>query len=191
MYIPEIIVLDFETALLDGSPSVEFYRHDFRVISCAFAWRTSDGSIKTKLTLGEDETRVMLSKIASKGIPVVVFNFQFEWGVTKSRFPGLENIFHIDAMRLAQMADNGGPDHYEDEISWESELLGLDHKAPYNGLSLEACVSRFCGGQHYNHKKPYIDLMIERSGKKDDFHLLTSEEMSEYNLKDAEVTLVL
>lgn len=185
------IIADFETALLDGSPSVEAYRHDFRVTSCAFAWRSFDGSIKTKITWGEDETRESLERIKSQKIPIVCHNLQFEWMVTKCRFPGLEDIFQFDTMRLAQMTDNGGAEHSEEEKTWESELLGLEGKAPFNGLSLEACVSRFCDSRYYKHKQPYIDLMIERGGKKGDFHLLTPEELIEYNLKDAEVTLVL
>jgi hypothetical protein len=94
-------------------------------------------------------------------------------------------------MRLAQMTDNGGLDKLSHEKTFEDELLELDGKEPIDGLSLEACVSRFLKGRNYKHKQPYIDLMIERGGKKGDFHLLTREELCEYNLKDAEVTLYL
>ncbi len=191
MFTPSYIALDFETALLDGSPSVEFYRHDFRATSCAFAWRREDGSIKAKVTWGEDETREMIRKIISSNMTAVVFNYQFEYGVLKCRFPEFSELTCIDVMRLAQCTDNGGAEHSEEEKTWESELLGLEGKAPFNGLSLEACVSRFCDSKYYKHKQPYIDLMIERGGKKGDFHLLTPEELIEYNLKDAEVTLVL
>jgi hypothetical protein len=39
MYVPPVVVLDYETALLDGTPSVDYFREDFRVISAAAAWR--------------------------------------------------------------------------------------------------------------------------------------------------------
>lgn len=35
---PTVIASDFETALLDGSPSTDYYRGDFRIISMSAAW---------------------------------------------------------------------------------------------------------------------------------------------------------
>ena len=190
MYRPPYIVIDFETALLDGTPSVEMYRHDFRVTSCAFMWRGENGEPKSKATYGEDETGAELEKIFHAKIPCVVHNFQFEWGVIKCRFGGLESIVHADTMRLTQLCDNGSTG-LKHEMSFEDELDGLEGFATMDGLSLEACASRFLERDYYKHKKPYVDLMIERGGKKGDFHLLTKEELTTYNLMDVEVTLKL
>ena len=191
MYKPSVIIADFETALTDGSPSVEYYRHDFRAVSCAFAWRGKEGELKTHCTWGEEDTRAYLEKIQRSEIPVVCHNLPFDYGVAKCRFPGLESIFQICTMRLTQMTDNGGPEHLDHEETWEDALLDLEGKKPFNGLSLQAAVSRFCGTEYFKHKQPYLDLMIQRGGGKADFHLLTQEELTEYNVKDAEVTLVL
>jgi hypothetical protein len=190
-YKPTVVVVDFETALLDGTASVEAYRDDFRVTACAFAWRGADGELKQKCTWGEQETEDMLNALARDKIPLVAHNLPFERMVTQCRFPGKESLFKIDTMRLAQMRDNGGKDELEHEVSFEDELLEAEGKKPIDGYSLEACTSRFLKGQDYRHKQPFIDLMVERGGKKGDFHLLTKEELTAYNLKDAEVTLKL
>ena len=187
---PKYVVLDFETALTDGSPSVEMYRPDFRVTSCAFMWRGKNGAIESKHTWGEGETLDFLTELDNHQVKLIVHNFSFEWGVLKCRFNGFEDMAHIDTMRLAQMTDNGSTG-LKHEMSFEDELDGLEGFATMDGLSLEACASRFLERDYYKHKKPYVDLMIERGGKKGDFHLLTKEELTTYNLMDVEVTLKL
>lgn len=190
-FTPEFVICDFETALLDGSPSVEYYRNDFRVTSCAFAWRGEDGSLKTKVTWGEADTRKFIERCAKEQIPLIAHNLAFEMGVTKCRFPGLEDVWYADTMRLVQMGDNGGSSLSDDTPDLYRDLAALEGHKPFDGFSLEACASRFLEGKYYKHKKPFIDLMIERGGKKGDFHLLSAEELITYNALDAEVTLVL
>lgn len=48
----KVVSCDFETALTNGTPSVEFYREDFRIISAAMAW---DG--RTRYVTGEAAVR--------------------------------------------------------------------------------------------------------------------------------------
>jgi DNA polymerase I-like protein with 3'-5' exonuclease and polymerase domains len=189
MYKPTFVVADFETALLDGSPSVKFYRPDFRVTTCGFGWYDKDGNVKTVCKEGEDEVKAFLVKCQSQNIPLVCHHLGFERGVTQCRFPGLEDLFQIDTMRLAQQADNGGPDGYES--TYEEEMAELDGRKHSNGLGLEACASRFLTAEFFKHKQPYLDLITARGGKKGDFHLLTKEELVAYNLKDVETTLAL
>ncbi len=188
MYRPTHIVVDFETALLDGSPSLEFYREDFRVLMAGWSWKRSDGSVMVKCTVGEDETRMFFERLPP-GVTLICHNYSFEWAVTAWRFPGFEELIGIDTMRLAQLADGGGPEHYEE--TYESILSALEDRKQFNGLSLEACVSRFCDGESYRHKTPFIDLILERGGKKGDLNLLTPDELKMYNTRDAEVTLAL
>jgi hypothetical protein len=190
-FVPSLLVIDYETALLDGIPSVEAYRDDFRATSAAFAWRDKDGYLMLMCKWGEDDIRDALIQIRDCGAKLIAHNLQFELMATKCRFPGMEDLIQIDTMRLAQMSDNGGDCESEDDITFEDELLEVEGKKPFDGLSLEACVSRFLKGRDYRHKKPYLDLIVSRGGVKGDFHLLTQEELTEYNLKDAEVTMYL
>jgi hypothetical protein len=190
-YIPEVLALDYETCLLSGEPSVEAYRDDFRVKSCAFAWRQESGEIKTKVTWGESETLKMLERIQSQGIQVVVHNLSFEMAVTKCRFPGIDPMKWTCTMRLTQMADNGGGEKWQQKQDVGYLASVIEGFAPQNGFSLEAAASRFLGRQYYKHKQPYHDKIVGRGGKKKDLHLLTMEELTEYNALDAIVTLEL
>lgn len=186
---PKFVVFDFETSLLDGTPSVSFYRPDFRVITCGFAWRSDTGEIKTKVTEGEADTFKILKKMYDSGIIGVIHNYSFEYGVLLNRFPLVQDLKCIDTMRLAQMMDNGSPMSYEN--SYEEEWAEAEGFKRSNGLGLEACASRFLPNEFYGHKQPYLDLIVSRGGKKGDFHLLTKEELVAYNLKDVETTLAL
>ena len=191
MFRPKIVAMDYETALLNGEPSVEYYRSDFVVTSCAFAWFQEDGEIKTAIRNGEKAVKAFLEKCKRDEVELVVHNYQFEWGVTKARFPGYEDLVQIDTMRLAQMADNGGNSYDDETKTLEQELAELDGVVFKDGLGLEDCSSRFLGKAYYKHKKPFLKLIKERGGTKGDFHLLTQEELNKYNELDAEVTLML
>lgn len=191
MFTPSYMSLDYETALLSGEPSVEAYRDDFRVVSCAFAWRQEDGSIKKVVTWGETDTEKMLEKIQRTQVPVVIHNLAFEMLVTKCRFPSIDPMGWTCTMRLTQMKDNGGSSAWIQKQDVTTRLTQLEGYAPQNGFSLEAAASRFLGRQYYKHKHPYYEKIIARGGKKKDLNLLTPEELVEYNALDAEVTLVL
>jgi hypothetical protein len=170
------------------------YRDDFVCISCAFAWHREDGSIKSVVKRGESDIEAFLKRLAESNVPLICFNHQFEYGVTKARFPGLESLWTVDAMRLVQMTDNGGPEYEDkqrdswDEDAWLDDLMGTEKKS---GLSLDAAITRFLPPDCQGHKQRALDLIVSRGGRKGDFHLLTEDELSAYNADDAINTLKL
>lgn len=169
-----VIALDLETSR-NNLPSVEFYRPDFQVDSVAIAWREK-GELKTFYCEGEAKIRKLLERIESLEIPVTVHNSQFEYAVTKYRFPGYESLYKFDTMRLLQVADNG--------------------EGTPQGFSLQAGVARWLPSEYHNHKAPYYALIRERGqvrkGKEGaNLHLLTPQELESYNTADAVVTLLL
>jgi hypothetical protein len=191
MFKPSLIAMDYETALTDGTPSVEYYREDFRVISAAFAWFTADGSVKTKFLEGEGPILTMLESIKQNGIKAVVHNFQFEYGVTKHRFPGLESVVQLDTMRLTQVADNGGKQAQRD---FEREIEGGEEFRATSGLRLSDCVGRWLQPEFRNHKEPAYRWLRENAGVKagdegKNLHKLPPEVLRDYNVADAVVTL--
>ncbi len=194
---PSIIAWDVETALTDGTPHTEYYRADFRVTTSAFAWRGEDGAIKTRYYVGEAETRAQLEKIQRAGIPTVVHSLQFEYGVTKYRFPGLESVITWDTMRLVQVADNGGKKAFWDE---EKRLLAnpldeVDEDAPKltSGLGLEASASRFLEAELRGHKQEAYKWLrshgVKAGTEGANLNLLPPEILERYNVADAIVTL--
>lgn len=203
MYRPEVIVLDFETALTNGEPSVEYYRDDFRVLSAAFSWRDAKGEIKTKYTEGEEATHEYLRKIHNSGISCIVHNFQFEFGVLFYRFSGLESMVSLDTMRLVQVADNGGskfhstvvmPTTYDDML--DAAESGKDPAAYRAGLGLVAAASRWLPEEYKEHKEPYHRWLRENAGVKKgqegrNLTKLPADMFEAYNVADAVVTLLL
>lgn len=193
MYVPPVIVLDYETALTSGVPSVDYFRGDFRAVSAAFAWRREDGTIGSLFLQGEDAIADQLAQIQAQGVPIVVHNFQFEWGVTSYRFPGFESCIAYDTMRLTQVADNGGrtilrnPDRdVFDPIEYEER----------EGLGLVAAASRWLPEERKEHKAVYYAWLRENAGVKRgqegaNLHLLPREMFEAYNIEDAVVTLLL
>jgi hypothetical protein len=199
---PEVVALDYETALLDGTPSVEYYRDDFRVTSAAVAWRAEDGTTKTRYLQGEDAVRRMLARLDAASIPVVVHNFCFEYGVTLYRFPGYERLIQLDTMRLAQVADNGGKEaqrYVKEIVTYEDQLDAAefgDEESYKTGLSLAAASSRFLPPEFQKHKdEAYTYLRAQpgvRAGKEGQhLNLLPPDLMERYNVADAVVTLEL
>jgi DNA polymerase I-like protein with 3'-5' exonuclease and polymerase domains len=165
------IALDFETALLDGTPSVDIHKPDFRAISCAFAWYEGDER-KTRYVEGEELIRKQLRKLVKGKHRVVVHNLAFDSWVVKVRFPEcFEGIdWHADTMRLVQLGDNGQPD----------------------GVGLQACVRRWLPSRYHNHKEPFYELIRERGGKGgQDLHLLEPKELEAYAVGDAVATIEL
>jgi hypothetical protein len=116
------IVIDYETIEIrgDGSTvgSTEFYRHNFRVSSCAFTERR-DGEVRSWYVEGEDAVRVELEKLGNR--PIIAHNLQFEMGVTKCRFPDIKLNFWCDTMRMVQNYDNGGGDDAFERIVLDPE----------------------------------------------------------------------
>jgi len=201
MFVPAFIVMDFETALTDGMPSVDYFREDFRAISAAFAWRRQNGDMRTLYLEGEDDIREFLERGRISGVLVVVHNFQFEYGVALFRFPGLESLISHDTMRLTQVADNGGSRAaYQPQIVTFDDMLdsldGAGLKAPSNGLGLVAAASRWLPEQWHDHKTPYHAWLRENAGVKKgqegaNLTKLPADMLEAYNVADAVVTLLL
>lgn len=125
MYKPPYIVYDFETEAC-GEASTEMYRPDFYVSSCAFCWRGEDGEFKTHYIEGVGaEPLIRKFLLKTKGIPLVVHNWQFERGVIVCRFPGLLDELQpevIDTMRLVQNYDNGGGEFQFLPLTYDEQL---------------------------------------------------------------------
>ena len=83
---PKYLSLDFETALTDNTPSIEYWRDDFRILSAAAAWEV-DGGIKTKFLLGEGNIREFLTHC--QDIHLLLYNLTFELGCLMYRFPDI------------------------------------------------------------------------------------------------------
>jgi hypothetical protein len=166
-----LIVIDFETALTNGQPSLEYFREDFRVVSCAFAW-SKDGETRTRYVVGESAIRSELKKIVKGKHKVGVHNLTFDGMVAKYRFPEFfERInWYVDTMRLVQLGDNG---------------VG-------GGVGLQASAKRWLPSLYHDHKAPFHKLIEERGGEGGgDLHLLTPDELKDYTVLDAVVTLEL
>ena len=191
MGVPQFIAIDYETALVDGTPSIEFYREDFRVISCAAAWYDESGQIKSTYKEGEESIRKLLASIQKDNIPVIVHNYSFEYGVTKYRFDIPLNWL-ADTMRLVQLFDNGGKAKNEDSLF---DIEENDDDSTYTtGLGLQASASRILSAEFHNHKAPYYKYLVEhcevKKGKEGaNLHLLPPDMLRAYNVADAEITL--
>ncbi len=136
---------------------------------------------------------------------VVVHNYQFEYGVVKHCFPGLEHLITHDTMRLAQVADNGGSRMaVQPEVKTYDELLDSVERSDRNpavvshnaGLGLMACAKRWLPEHYHDHKAPYHTWLREHKGVKKGHEgahltLLPPEMFEAYNIADAEITLLL
>lgn len=195
MFKPEIIALDFETAILSGEPSVDFHRNDFRAISAAFSWFSEDGSIKSQYCEGEPAIREMLLQIAEIDVPLVAHNAQFELGVLTTRFPDCKVRLEVDTMRLVQNRDNGTAHREDREWTFEERLAYMqdEWKPEPTGLGLQVSAERHLPIGFHNHKEPFHQLIRERGGQRgregSHLHLLTRDELHAYNISDSEITL--
>lgn len=194
----EPICLDYETieVLPDGSTraSTEFYRHNFRVSSCAFTERDSaSNQLRSWYVAGEPAIREELIKIGKR--PVIVHNVQFEMGVTRCRFPDVELNWYVDTMRMAQNWDNGGDENSFEILLIESEDEdGEDDakKISTSGFGLVKCAKRILGAE--DHKKEayeWIQANVPecKKGKEGSFlDRLPEDIMARYNVADTETT---
>lgn len=183
------VALDYETALLTGEPSVDFYRPDFRVKSMALSYRDPNG-IHSLYFDSEESSKTILEEIAKRQIQVVVHNLAFEYGVTKNRFPDLDILWHADTMRLVQNADNGGSSAEEDSL--DAELGNTDNS---KGLGLTKCVQRWLPEEYHNHKEPFHKTIRDQGIKKGhegkNLNLLSPQQLKDYNTADSVTTLLL
>lgn len=184
------LVVDYETALIDGTPSVEYWRDDFRVVSAAIAIVEEDRKdFKESVYLeGEDNIRAYLQLYP--GMSWVVHNAQFEWAVTKYRFNFCPRI-HADTMRLLQLADNGGSIAQMKQNKWRPHAEEDQDKFPPSGLGLVAGAIRWIK-DYTNHKEPFYEKIraqgIKKRSEGANLHLLTPEDFKAYNISDIKVT---
>lgn len=198
MFKPTVIAIDFETADSKGA-SVDFWKPDFRALSCAFSWVSSEGELKRAYREGEEKVAAYLRKLAKDQIPLVAHNLQFEYGVTKARFPWFPlELLKYDTMRLVQVHDQGGKDTYDDSmLSLEDELAWLEGKIePKTGLGLEAAASRILPSIWHSHKQRYYAYLRENHGipagkEGANLHLLPSDQLEAYNTADTDITLLI
>jgi DNA polymerase I-like protein with 3'-5' exonuclease and polymerase domains len=99
-YTPQVIAFDYEATGLD------YWSPNFRVLSCAFAWRSEDGSIRTKVCYGKSEIESFLIRIPS-GCGLIAHNVGYEFGVSHWHFKTACERIKFDTMRLVQVYDNG------------------------------------------------------------------------------------
>ena len=168
-----LIAFDLESALTTGQASVDFYRPDFRVISCAVSWFDDSNTIQNVYVEGEDQIGLLLLHFHNQQNPIIVHNLSFEYGVLLYRFPEIKLNWHADTMRLTQLADGG-------------KL----------GLGLQSCIARYLPVQHHNHKEPYYKYLREvgkvKKGKEGaNLHLLPPDMLKAYNVADTDTTLLL
>lgn len=190
---PSIIAIDFETTGLD------FWSPDFRALSCAFAWSSDDGRVKTRYLTGEDEIGRQLRIIEDAGIPLSCHNLSFELGVLIHRFPTFDrSLLAVDTMRLVQVFDNGGKDVKTPQaMSLEDELAMLEGDLKTkSGLGLESAVTRLLPKPFHDHKQPYYKWLRDNAGVKKgqegaNLHLLPDDQLESYNTMDAILTLML
>lgn len=190
------VCVDFETIEIrpDGSTlgSTEAYRDNFRVDSAAFTWQQpEDGSIQSTFIQGEEAVGEYLRLLGDA--PLLAFNVQYEMLVAACRYPHLNLNWAMDAQRLAQLYDNGGPDDAFETVIIEPE--DEDEEAtikryPLSGFSLVKCVKRILGGD--DHKAEAYEWLRKNGVKKGEeganLNRLPPEILEKYNTGDTEQT---
>jgi DNA polymerase I-like protein with 3'-5' exonuclease and polymerase domains len=166
-----VMSIDYETT------GLRYWEPEFRVLSAAFGYRLANGELKTRVVFGEGEISGVLELVKMSKVSLICHNVGFEYGVTKHKFPGYENLLQIDTMRLSQVYDNGGPD--EDQ----------------GRFGLSSCLQRILP-EHSNHKEPtysYIrDTFGAKAGQEGRYiSQLPQDRLEAYNTSDAMVTLLL
>jgi len=149
----DLVCIDYETVELlpDGATaaSPDFWKANFRVLSCAFSWYDDLDQIQTLYTVGEDATGDVIRDLHARNVKIIVHNLGFEEGVTTCRY-NLSLNWYADTMRLSQVYDGGGSDDQFEWIVDESQILEPGDKPvhkryPLSGLGLVKCARRILG----------------------------------------------
>lgn len=202
--LPNVIALDYETVDSRGA-SFEYFRSDFRLLSLSLTWRNAAGELESWFGTRQAAIYEKLKWLSDTQIPVVVHNFQFEYGVTKALYPDLDINWSHDTMRLAILRDGGG-DEFSKPVFTQDQLIDIElgdldeseaRKDWYKriGNSLEACARRFLPPQNQDHKAAAHEYLKEHHGVTKNFgsnlHLLPFNRLKQYNIADTETTLLL
>lgn len=202
--LPKIIALDYETVDSRGA-SFEYFRKDFKLLSLSLTWRNEQGELESWFDTRPSEMYEKLKWLSDTQIPVVVHNFQFEYGVTHTLYPDLNINWHLDTMRLAKLRDGGGDEFNVPMLTQEQEIdIALGEYTEKDvrkswakslGNSLEACARRFLGEQNHDHKKAAHDYLRDVHGitrnHGGNLHLLPYRILRDYNIADTETTLLI
>lgn len=197
-----LVCVDYETATVDeaGNPtaSTEAYRHDFRVMSSAFAW-DEDGQRRSVFAIGEEATEACLKAFIDRGAVFLVHNAQFEIMVTRCRFPDLAPRFtvHADTMRLVQYVDNAADEFaidflptgdFELDSLTAGEVEKKQKKTFIGGLRLDNAVRRLLGdaGSHKEEAHSWLrdNAGIRKGQEGANLHLLPHDVLKRYNIAD-------
>lgn len=209
----EIICIDYETIELlpDGSTRAcaNYWQDNFRVLSCAFSWYNDLGIKQSLFIQGEAEVGKILRTIADNQTRVLMFNYQFELGVTTCRYPDLSLNWYCDVMRLAQLYDNGGghdsfdmvliDDDVTEDIDTDEDEERKPKKPKYKrvalaGFGLSKCSRRIIGALE-DHKAEahgwiYANIPDCPKGKAGRYlDRLPLDILERYNIADTETTL--
>jgi len=196
-----LVCIDYETVELlpDGSTaaSPDFWRPNFRVLSCAFSWYNDLEQIQTLYTVGEDDTGAIIRDLHARNVKIIVHNLGFEEGVTTCRY-NLSLNWYADTMRLAQVYDGGGRDDQFDWIIDDSQILEPGDKPTYkryplSGLGLVKCARRILGDteDHKAEAHGWIYANVPGVTKKAGEHLdkLPADILERYTVADVITTL--
>ena len=114
---PKYFALDFET-LCEENPEVSYayWRKDFKIKSCAFAWYNESNELKTLYLDDIEEIEAAINQVLNLGWTPLVYNAGFELGCIICGLPNLKDLWlksqYIDVMRLVQLYgkvnDDGG-----------------------------------------------------------------------------------
>ena len=100
--------LDFET-LCEDNPEVSYayWRKDFKIKSCAFAWYNVSNELKTLYLDDIEEIKIAINQVLSLGWIPLVYNAGFELGCILCALPQLKDVWlksnYVDVMRLVQL----------------------------------------------------------------------------------------
>jgi hypothetical protein len=180
----QLVCIDYETNML------EFYRHDFQVISCAFGWKEGEER-KFLYVTGEEAVGEIIKLLSSRQTPILVHNHQFEYGVTKYRY-GVDLNWYADTMRVMQVYDNGGK-NYDDGGAIDKKKKGT--KNDVTGFRLVRCAKRVLPSLYHDHKEPYhawirANIPDVKPGKEGShLHKLPPKMLEAYNVADVDITM--
>lgn len=142
MFIPELVVVDFETS------SLSYYSPEFRVISMAMAYIDAQGNLSTKFSNVPEEMEEYIKFLSENKVPVAVYNAGFEIGIFNYYYPQYPVNVAVDVMRLVQVFDNGNDDFvspFRDQFEFDYDTREDGTEIIPEGLGLKIAGPRILG----------------------------------------------
>ncbi len=177
----QIAALDFE------ANSKFWWIPGYKVLSASITYRATDGSLVSEYA-EEQEVPALLRRYHTWTL--VVHSICYEMGAWETCFPDIPLPTFLDTMELTHISDNG------DVLKQHQPRYKKQGGEPKQGLSLEACVSRWLPEKYHDHKAPYISWIMQEFGvskKEAGAYLgkLPPEQLKQYNTADTVVTFLL